>query len=726
MIRTNIEEIYNTNEEPNKIDFSNGRNIIYFNRRKELKQMVKSINTYVNNNSQSLFLTYYFMDLIFTNNDLEKVFFQHFNLWDYLIPLKDIQMNNYALLSVACLIISYKFTENDPKVPSMSSFVKLLYHYSKKNFIFSAKDLIAAEVVALKLLKYKLNYYTIYQFFVFFFTHGIIFKKTLYSSQLFSKLSEKKILEKIYIQAREILDWIIDSEDYYNYYFGKDNHIIVVVIILWSIEHILDIKIQNDENIFKLIFNINIKEEKYNKIVEIIEKLYLLKKGSLQNINKPIFSTKNYSKKTITFNNQLSFPSMKEGKNSNYNYNSIQNLNGNIASSYNNIYNTLPPYEESFSFYNGLIHNELNKVNSNYPYQYILQSQNQYQPNIEKEKNNKILTKVIGLKNKAFYNSNKNITSNYDINSIIPIKNSVIQNIPSNFNLINNENNIEKEPTDSDKNKKRNKINTNINKNSDDIREIELEDIQGKKISANKENKFKKKSLSCSKNPNSSISNFNSHYATFIDTTSINNNEDELKFKEKINRPKIFDNKIKININNYLYSISPSQQIKENKNNNKETLFKKYQQATSEYSGKLLNKNLTSKHIPKSKIISTEELIKKTKNLFTVTKINQTVENEPRDNNRRSVNKLKKKNENNNYNSNNINKINKLNTIIINNNIHINTFIDNQNYNNNKSINDNINKNNSKIFIFNNINNNNVSELLTLPNIGNKYKNNKN
>ena len=61
------------------------------------------------------------MDLIFTNNDLEKVFFQHFNLWDYLIPLKDIQMNNYALLSLACLIISYKFTENDPKIPSILS-----------------------------------------------------------------------------------------------------------------------------------------------------------------------------------------------------------------------------------------------------------------------------------------------------------------------------------------------------------------------------------------------------------------------------------------------------------------------------------------------------------------------------------------------------------------------------------------------------------------------------
>ena len=74
MIKTNIEEIYNTNEEQDKIDIKAERNKHYFSRRKELKQMVKSINTYVNNNSQSLFLTYYFMDLIFTNNDLEKVF----------------------------------------------------------------------------------------------------------------------------------------------------------------------------------------------------------------------------------------------------------------------------------------------------------------------------------------------------------------------------------------------------------------------------------------------------------------------------------------------------------------------------------------------------------------------------------------------------------------------------------------------------------------------------
>jgi hypothetical protein len=48
MIRTNIEEIYNTNEEPDKVDFNNGRNKIYFSRRKELKKIITKINTYIN------------------------------------------------------------------------------------------------------------------------------------------------------------------------------------------------------------------------------------------------------------------------------------------------------------------------------------------------------------------------------------------------------------------------------------------------------------------------------------------------------------------------------------------------------------------------------------------------------------------------------------------------------------------------------------------------------
>lgn len=169
MTKANIDEIYNFNEKPQKIDYNIQRNKIYFSRRKELKNLITSINTYINYSSQSLFLTLYYMDLIFTNEDLEKVFYSHFNKNEY-ISSYDIQMKNYALLSVACLMISYKYNENNPQMPTLSSFAKLLFYFSRKTFSFTLNEISTAEVVVIKLLKYKLNYYTIYHFFVFFYT----------------------------------------------------------------------------------------------------------------------------------------------------------------------------------------------------------------------------------------------------------------------------------------------------------------------------------------------------------------------------------------------------------------------------------------------------------------------------------------------------------------------------------------------------------------------------
>ena len=65
--------------------------------------------------------------------------------------------------------------------------------------------------------------------------------------------------------------------------------------------------------------------------------------------------------------------------------------------------------------------------------------------------------------------------------------------------------------------------------------------------------------------------------------------------------------------------------------------------------------------------------------------------------------------------NNNKNNINKHNTIIINNNIHINTYIDNG-----KSLNIKKPIKNSKIFLFNKVNEANNHEIFTLPN---KYSN---
>ena len=766
MIKTNIEEIYNTNEEPDKVDFKDERNKLYFSRRKELKTMIKSINTYISNSSQSFFLAIYLMDTVFTSNNLETIFFQHFKSWDYLIPMKDIQLNNYALLSVACLIISYKYSENDPNLQSMASFVKLLYHFSKKNFIFSAKDLAIAEVITIKLLKYKLNYFTIYHFFVFFFTHGIIFKKTFQNSELFRKISEKKMLEKIYVQAREILDWIIDSDEYFNYYYGKDNHIIVVEIIIWTIEHILSIKIPKNENIFKLIYNIKINEKKHLKIYELINRLYSSKKPKNENLDEEKPANKHHKKNIGTYNNKNidtfnkksidtynnknidSYNNKNINKNDNINnkndsnhtnsntntssfvaltdtnierntnnYNSLHNNNnniGNITSSYNTVYNHLASYEGGPFIFTDSLSNELEQFSKNYSYQFTLPNE----PVSVLQPKTNIKPKKARLKNnKDFYNSNKNIINDYDINPLTFSNSSLVKTIQSkNISENENRNKSEKEPTDNLKKR----INLIGNKN---IPITNFDDFYEKKLLINDSAKIKKKSLSCTKKPTSTIIN-NLDYVYPIKSSYFepNNNlydiinENELQIDGKINQPKIFNNKI--NINNYLYSISPNATLPgkhSNKKKEKKTLFKKYQQSSNQYNPK--NKILKHKNVPTTKIISIEELANRSKNLYNVTKINQTIENEPMDNMKRSIYKLKKKMENNNMNkiNNNKNKINKHNTIIINNNIHINTFIDNG-----KSVNTNKPIKNSKIFIFNRVNDKNNHEVFTLPN---KYSN---
>jgi hypothetical protein len=725
MIKTNIEDIYNTDEEPKKIDYNINRNRIYFSRRYELFNLIKLINNYIHSNSQSLYLAFYFMDTIFTNDDLEREFFSHFTNLSYLSPLNDIQMNNYVLLSLACLILTQKFSDNGPKNPSISSFIKLAYHFSKKKYSFNTDDLILAEVVVIKLLKYKLTYNTIYHFLVFFFTHGIIFKITLQRSELYWQLSEKQILEKIYVVTREILDHVIESSEYYNFFYGKDNHLIVVESLLWSIGHVLGITITDSENLFKLIYNININENIKIQINEIIERLYTKKKGKIGYTYKPIFAIYNYSKKNAPINNQVTRNPITLQKNNN-NYKIISSQNNNkkyMTSSYNNIYNSLQTNDESFSFYNEIIHNKLDDFNKNYTYQNKIPNKS-----LETYTVNKIdSSKTISLNNRNFYNSNKNIISNYDVNSMISIESPHISKIIHNStNLLNNEFLYEKSPVN------KNESNRNIMEGPSDNNKI-------KRIHMIKGIEFEKKSLSFCKESNNSFSrniNTNSNHqkgSTIIDTSYINNNntysnlniEDELMFEEKINKPKVFNNKIKVDINNYLNSISPTNNDKKEKKD----LFKNYMQCNKNDHNLKRNKEVINKlkQIPKSKIISFEELQKRTKNLCTVTKLNKTLENEPKDNNRNRINNLRKNNglfyikSCNNFNLSNkqLNNSKNNNTIIINNNIQINNYFD-KNINESKSsVNANGPKDNSRTFIYNTFTERNIDDLMFFPGINN-------
>ena len=721
MIISNIEEIYTFDELSQMIDYNFERKKIYFDRRKELYNLIKSINNYISNSSQSFVLALYFMDTIFTNDNLENIFFSHFEYLNYLNPLNDISMNSYVMLSLACLIISIKYYENDPKMPTASSFIKLVEHFSENVYSFTISDLAMAEVVAIKLLKYKLNFYTIYHFLEFFFTHGIIFKTTIQHSQLYGKLTETKILEKIYAEVKEILDWINESDEYYNYYYGKDNHIIVVGSLIWSIEHILGIKLSDNENIFKLIYDININYDKHIKMNEIIEKLYIDKKGSLVKNNNLFDITKKQLKKYISFNNPTSFNTITENSNINYNNDLIQSIKKDIFSLYNaNINNTLSTYDESFSFNNNnLIHNELDNYNSIYPYQFSYQQ------------TESIIPKTTSFIQNSFYNSNNNATFNYDINSIKTIHVNPIDNFSAICKIKKNKSKIEKTPTDNKKKPKNSERNTKI------ISKIDNKNLRDKKNYRNNGRSIKKKLLSCSNINGNNNCNYQINQ-NFIDNNIIDNNnniimsEDELKFKEKINKPKIINNKFKNNIHYNSFNISPKNNLEKKPKNsikyNNDTLFQKYQHATkSDNYSNILNR---INNIPESKIITMDELLKQTKNLYTVTKINQRIENEPRDNNKKNINRLKKKNLTCNINSSNnnrkkIHKINcdKQNFMSINNDEHNHEFnnIQNHNIKENNPTKKIWEKNKSNYLVIKNYNENNINDYFTLQNFDNNY-----
>ena len=325
MIKTNL-----LNEKyKNKISLFSERAKLYFSRRKYLKTLIKTFHFKISSNSQSYFLSLFLMDIIFLNNNLEKRFYEHFPTKFSFPPTNDIQLNNYILLSFVCLILSYKFNGNSSIKISINNLIKTIHYISEGQFGFTSRDLIIGEACVLKILDYKLNYFTTYHYLVFFFTHGIFFKKILKKNIL----SEKKILEKIYIQSKELLEYIMDMPEYFELYNGKNNYILVSQIMKYEIEKELNIKLKDDENIFKVIYNINIAKEQNKNFLKIIERNPMLKKNiSVSNINAISNINNNYN-----LNNYH-----------NNNYNSNRNnipkagsINVIINNNYNNISQTI-------------------------------------------------------------------------------------------------------------------------------------------------------------------------------------------------------------------------------------------------------------------------------------------------------------------------------------------------------------------------------------------------
>ena len=714
MIKSNMEDSFPDSNAEYKIDLNNERNKLYFSRRKELKNLMKSINSYLDNNSQSYFLTLYYMDSIFTNPDLERTFFSHFSSWTSYTTYNDIQMNNYVLLSLACLVVASKFNENDPHVPTMSSFIRLLYEYSKKKYIFNLQSLFTAEVVVVKLLKHKLNYYTIYHHLIFFFTHGIVFRKTLQNSKISKKYSETKILEKIYIQAREILDNFIDSDKYYDLYFGKNNHIVVVEIFLWSIEHILRLRLKEDENIFKLIFNINIPQEKHKEIYNLIDKFMNKKKG-LENNTKKLLQTNINTNNSKTANDVSKNKTLNKAiePNSEINFKFTVEPKSSVSSSttYTNTKSYVPPkildnidsIDNDFQFYNGLIQSELNDFKSSYPNKLVSHQSNQSIPIVKRDKRPPQSNIIYGQNNRLYLTSSKNITSAFQLNKN---ENLNSQNsgkiIQSNKNLEIQPFKVEKEPTDSSKN-----LNL-IYKNNQNLNGSNCEKI----IILNDLQKNRKKSLSCSKDGGMPY-----NYQTRPSANVNCNIEKKLKLGESINKTRICESKK--DIKNY-YAFSPNHNMNKGENiikKRKGAIVKKYQKVNNQQSFQNIPNNpkiFSDKFITKH--INGEDLINQTKNLVNEIKYNSYIEQGPQDNKRGSSNKYIIDNDKVKQSYNNPN------TIIINNNIHINTYIDNNNLNNKDLIND-INNKNINFIFFNENKDKKMNEILKERNPSTKNKN---
>ena len=324
MSLSNSEIIENTNE----------INILkYKEEREQLINLIRNINCLLDFNSQTFFLALFYMDKIFCKDN-------------FFIDKK----SDYILLSLSCLLIASKFNENDPHVPELSKYIRLCEQFSNFEFFFSIDDLRKGEMIVLQLLEFKVNYFSLYHFLVFFFAHGIIFEETFNRIENNNSFTKRKVLEKIYILSRGILDYLLEDNDFFQLGNTNTNFIVSAEILKFSIEKILNINLTQSENIFECIYHIesNIESEFiYGKINEIYEEKIQKKplNPSLSNKNNLNSATAPSTEKSEkSFNNQFNFLNSNTLLNNDYhiidnNHNII--INENIIKNNNDINNNI-------------------------------------------------------------------------------------------------------------------------------------------------------------------------------------------------------------------------------------------------------------------------------------------------------------------------------------------------------------------------------------------------
>lgn len=201
----------------------------YISIRKEVLSKIKKISYKLGFKSQTFFLAIEYIDSIFLSD--EKI-----------LSITSKMM----LYSLACLVIAAKFEENDNTIPNLPTFVDYYNVYNRN--IINADMLREAEVNCIIKLGYKLNRCSAYHYFSFLFCHGIIVKEE----------KARKILEKIYVKARDILDKFVLCDLYVKYY--DDMLSVSFAILTTAINEILKGKCILGE-IVKEAFNVDMRKK---------------------------------------------------------------------------------------------------------------------------------------------------------------------------------------------------------------------------------------------------------------------------------------------------------------------------------------------------------------------------------------------------------------------------------------------------------------------------------
>ena len=760
--------VQSNNESGPCIEENTFENNFYISIRNEIITLLKKINTSIENNSSTYYMSLLYIDKIFTSQDFDE-YIKECSKYKYQINSEIKKM--YIVLSVSSLIVSTKFNENDPHFPGADAFLKLCNKFTNYSYSIRTNDLVEGEIVILKLMKYKLNYYSVYNFLVFFFGHGVILDKTL--EKIRNNYDKRKLLEKIYILSREILDLINNesNNEYIHLLNKKNNFITASAILSYSIEIILKIKLDennNENDIFLKYYGIRIDKKTKDNLIDIIKIIHNNKmknkiknnveNNNLNNNNKNnILNTFRYTYSSVLLNNpknQFNNFSLYSSINDN-NYNNENNKSNNYiinTSNYGNpnsnyIYN-FPKSTNTSNINITDINSTKNKTNSsttnydnmvNYP-SHISYNNNRVYLNYDKKEE----TKYDLNRNRIFSNElrksfsmnqlqNKIFTT--ENNSGYPVVDKSNDNVKSGNNIYNDNKKSNcyysnKNILDINDKKGLNKIDTfkkNIyilDKDINNSNNYLFEDLYNNYSIANK-NKF----ISLKKYISFNKSNMNNQKdKNPIDDKLNDNNNIKSELESKTSY--YYDTKYKPNSKYYLKNIlsTPSEpltttNLQRNSQFQKVINFNNYNMNLNNIENQNLNR---SKSKDRKSLYDVIEKTKKIFNMHRETNLIKSNSNNYLDNINLYENFGKDNGMNLNKEKNNKNK----NTIIINNNININNILDkkkyknyfNQNNKNQNLLNNNFkinpNKLNTKIY-FDNIKNPNKKIYFSYNNLNN-------